>query len=773
MSDRLGLIWVRGHGSGLEGREESTVGEFGNLLLGFWWRAPLVTAQGVTAAMGSLLGGHPCTGQTPLRATVSAAAEQLGGALREVVAAGDQVQMEAVNVALKALTLEPLWHAARDNLAAFRPPPEVGSQKQPELDYLRAITDAGPAGLSLIVLALATLYSNLNRQQEGVDVFQGYLARHGSRMEPWQQAAYRSALALLLAGAAKNLPLWNVPGIIALAQAALRAVTEAKAFALAEPDFGEQNARLIVWWTSGLLNAQLPPPLGNREVALADLHCVVETVTSTPQRHADGFIFLREAYYQLALLYRRAGRKCEAQAYLELSKYDSFDKNIQLATFLSCTADGLRPAIKHVTESGEGSVFTVAGHDMSEFNYVLSKDRRYLIAIDCGSREDTASAAYNFLRNHLRARGLAEPPPLAAVFVTHSHWDHVGGHPVYRRLSPNATFYSRSNYAVEQAIAANQLPPYRWFLGKAFQSENVTSYHPDVLVESGNTLESDGLTIGGTPFQFKLIPGGGGETPDGMLVYLPEERVLFGGDFVLPYVGVPYSAQGDTDSMLAAFEWISTIRPHVILYGHELLTRFYSRWQTLQKLGPHLSWLRREVLANIFAFKTRVAIQEMNLYPPAILHPDQVEAQLPYLLAREPLINRIYHQTVGYWGPDLEGVDYLSAAEFADVFARYLGLSDRDLARLVERMVRNGDHELGGRVADWGLARFPASETLTAARRLAYLKLKEKWQTISAFKFVMYSEHVGDPTSQLDPVGGSLCDPIPPLRSTDSSGSDT
>jgi glyoxylase-like metal-dependent hydrolase (beta-lactamase superfamily II) len=726
--------------------------EFGNLLLGFWWRAPLVTVERVTAVVGNLLGGTTGNAQTPVRATTSAAVGQLGEALREVVAAGEQVQREAVNVAMQTLTLDPLRRAARDNLGLFRQPPEVGSQKQPELAYLRAITDAGPAQVSLIVLTLATLYSNLNRQQEGVEVFQGYLARYGPRMEPWQQAVYRSALALLLAGAARNLPLWNVPAIVTLAQNALRALAEAKAFAANEPDFSDQNAKLIVSWTSGLLNAQLPPPLGNRDVALADLHWVVDTITLTPEREAATFHFLRESYYQLALLYKWTGREREARCYLALSKYDSFEKDILLATLISCSTDGLRPAIKHVTERGRGSVFTVSGYDMSEFNFVISKDRRHLIAIDCGAREDTASGAHNFLGDYLRSHGFAEPPPLTAVIVTHTHWDHVGGHPVYRRLGPDATFYSRSDFAAEREVAANQLPPYRWFLGESFRAENVAAYTPDLLVESGSALEREGITIGGTQFQFKLVPGGGGETPDGMLVYLPENNVLFGGDFLLPYVGTPYVAEGNLDSMLAAFKWVTEVKPGVILYGHEPLTRFYSRWQTLQKLGPHLRWLRHEVLANIFAHQTRVAIQGMNLYPPSILQPEQAEAQLPYLLAREALINRIYHQTVGYWGPDLEGVDSLRPDEFGAIFTRYLGLSDVDLVRLIDRMVHNGDHELGGRLADWCLTCFPTNGPLTAARRRAYRKLKEKWQTIDMFKFVMYSEHIGDATIQLDPA---------------------
>src|SRR2546429_695429 len=60
----------------------------------------------------------------------------------------------------------------------------------------------------------------------------------------------------------------------------------------------------------------------------------------------------------------------------------------------------------------------------------------------------TCEAAYEALRAY--APNL---PELTTVFITHSHWDHVGGHAYFRRLNPRLKFYARNNYTEEIADA--------------------------------------------------------------------------------------------------------------------------------------------------------------------------------------------------------------------------------------------------------------------------------------------------------------------------------
>jgi len=117
---------------------------------------------------------------------------------------------------------------------------------------------------------------------------------------------------------------------------------------------------------------------------------------------------------------------------------------------------------------------------------------------------------------------------------------------------------------------------------------------------------------------------------------------------------------------------------------------------------------------------------------------------------RENVINRIYDQNVGYWQPDLQGVDYLGRADRGSVLVDYLGISERQLVRVVERMIADGNYELAATTLEWTKGRFAGSKSLDDARRLTYLKLMEKYQEFNPFKFIIYSGQIGAQVPQLE-----------------------
>jgi hypothetical protein len=137
------------------------------------------------------------------------------------------------------------------------------------------------------------------------------------------------------------------------------------------------------------------------------------------------------------------------------------------------------------------------------------------------------------------------------------------------------------------------------------------------------------------------------------------------------------------------------------------------------------------------------------LIPPALLQNPGALAQ-PYLVIRENFINRVYDQKVGYWQPDLQGMDHLSQKELASVLTYYLELSEKELAKAIEKMVSNGDHELAARMLTGALAQYPDSKELARLKEKTFLKLKEKYQEFNPFKFIIYSELIGSETPQLE-----------------------
>ncbi len=368
---------------------------------------------------------------------------------------------------------------------------------------------------------------------------------------------------------------------------------------------------------------------------------------------------------------------------------------------------------------------------------MVSDDGRQLIGIDAGTRADSAKVAYEALRAY--APNL---PELTTVFITHSHWDHVGGHKYFRVLNPRLRFYARSNYEEEITRSVNGPGNFgRQFFGERFSLDDVRSFKPDVTIDSRTDLK-----IGGT--RIELIPVHGGETHDAMFIHLPDQGVMFVGDFIMPYLGAPFVEEGDFQGLLDAIDVVVEKHPQHLLHGHEPLTRNFASATMLAQLKADLVWLREQVLTAVRRGDERAAIHQANLIPPSLLG-GQPDVYQPYLILREHVIDRLYDQNVGYWQPDLQGLDHLGRADRAELLVDYLGVSEKQLVRTVERLAADGKYELAASLLESSGSRFEHSTSVSNAKRLIYLKLMEKNQNTDPFKFIIYSGKIGEQTPQM------------------------
>ncbi len=104
-------------------------------------------------------------------------------------------------------------------------------------------------------------------------------------------------------------------------------------------------------------------------------------------------------------------------------------------------------------------------------------------------------------------------------------------------------------------------------------------------------------------------------------------------------------------------------------------------------------------------------------------------------------------------------------AERGEALVDYLGVSDMQLASAAERMVADGKHELAAAVLRWAQPRFANSARLDAVRKLAYLRLMEKYQEFNPFKFILYSGEIEEFTTQINaPLVGTTSMPAPSAR---------
>jgi hypothetical protein len=79
----------------------------------------------------------------------------------------------------------------------------------------------------------------------------------------------------------------------------------------------------------------------------------------------------------------------------------------------------------------------------------------------------------------------------------------------------------------------------------------------------------------------------------------------------------------------------------------------------------------------------------------------------------------------------------------------YLGISERQLARTVERLTADGNYELAASLLESSGSRFEHSTSVASARRLVYLKLMEKHQNKDPFKFIIYYGKISEQTPQM------------------------
>src|SRR5437016_8112743 len=590
---------------------------------------------------------------------------------------------------------------------------------RPELEYLKAVNSAAPPKDPQLLFLLMGAYANANQQAEGAEFLSARLNEFGPRLSDPQKALYLSAIGLLRAQHASSVSLLHRIGYV---KDTIAMLDQAKRLS------GGQI--FVVNWISGVVRSQLPSFFHQKQAARDDLNWCAANIAKAPDAG-----WLREVDFRLGTLVLADGDQVKAQDYLRASGYKRFEKPIVLTTpFSEDTLSGHAFAARRIAEIVPGRVYALSGFEFTEYYFVVSDDRRQLIGIDAGTRADSAKTAYEALRAY--APNL---PALTTIFVTHSHWDHIGGQTYFRGLNPKPRFYARSNYQEEIAGEINGPESIaKHFFGERFNLEDVRNFRPDATVDRPTELK-----VGGT--RIELVPVHGGETRDAMFIHLPDLGVLFVGDFIMPYIGAPFVVEGDLQGLLDAIDVVVEKNPRYMLHGHEPLTRNFSSPDMLAQLKTNLSWLRDQVLNAIRRGDTRAEIHQANLIPPGLLT-GRADALLPYLILREHVIDRLDVQTVGYWQADLEGLDHLGDSDRAELLVDYLGLSEKRLVTAAEKMAADGKYELAASLLEASAARFGRTETIAKAEQLVYLKLMEKYQNTDPFKYILYSAKIGEQT---------------------------
>jgi len=589
---------------------------------------------------------------------------------------------------------------------------------QPTIDLLEVILSYGVNTDPRITFLLVNAYLTCNQHERGIRFFEKLLNKYQNTMTEDVHAVHLSAYAVLRGTYADEV---FVLKRIAWMRKTFAILDQAQALTKAQEP--------IVHWAAGLIYAQVPFFFFKKSKAYEALNWLADRPETEPV-----FGFYREVYHFLSKLHAKDGNKKLATRYLEKSGYKNYQPKALFMGWFTSNADvGTTMAPTPVLEEVvPGEVFALVGFGFSDIYFVLSKDKAQLIAIDAGTQPFSLKAALEFLH-----QSHPELPQVTTAIITHSHWDHIGGHSFLRELNPDIKIYGRDNYqgVVDRVLRS---PSYKHFRGRDFNPDWVSSYQPDIAI----TKDTE-LNIGAT--RIDLIPVSGGETEDAMIIHLPQLEVMFVGDIVMPWYGEPWVNEGLIDGAVGAMDEVIKRNPKHILHGHYPLTMML-QLEPLKKFRQIFLWLveaARDHVRNGYSCKD---IIRLNLIPPGLQdHPD---VYLCYIASRDSIIARVVDHMVGIWREDVtgqepEGLDNITSLEYGRMLQSYLGLSTRQVSHVLRKMIDNGDNELALKFAVAAENRYGAERSIVLLKQEAGDRLRSAVQFFDPFKFTTYTEMIG------------------------------
>jgi glyoxylase-like metal-dependent hydrolase (beta-lactamase superfamily II) len=225
---------------------------------------------------------------------------------------------------------------------------------------------------------------------------------------------------------------------------------------------------------------------------------------------------------------------------------------------------------------GESALGSAANRNfISNAAFVLTQDR--VVVVDALGSPALAEE----LLAHIRR---ITPLPVKQVIVTHYHADHVYGLQALRAAGAEVIAHERADEYLQSDTAALRLKASREELFP-WIDELTRLVPPDRRLRGPVTLE-----LGGT--RFEISHAGPAHTPEDIVVWLPERRVLLVGDLV--FRGrIPFVGQADSGGWVQALDRLLAYDAAVIVPGHGSVST--SARADLQLTRDYLQHLRESM----------------------------------------------------------------------------------------------------------------------------------------------------------------------------------
>lgn len=174
--------------------------------------------------------------------------------------------------------------------------------------------------------------------------------------------------------------------------------------------------------------------------------------------------------------------------------------------------------------------------------------------------------------------------PITHVIVTHYHADHIYGLQTFQALGARIIAHREAKEYLNSETAQLRLQASRQELAPWVDAQTR-------LVEADEWLDGDKtFIIGGMEFRLKNV--GPSHTPEDLVIYLPQEKVLFAGDLVFRS-RIPYVGKADSRHWIAALETLLALDARIIVPGHGPLS--HEARKDMQLTRDYLVYLRESM----------------------------------------------------------------------------------------------------------------------------------------------------------------------------------
>ena len=273
---------------------------------------------------------------------------------------------------------------------------------------------------------------------------------------------------------------------------------------------------------------------------------------------------------------------------------------------MSAKAEGAPPLANLVMAGSQQT----AAEPITDFIF-MAKDisNAYLVTTSDGD----VLVNTGFMDNAARNKALLEPVrsgPLRRIILTQAHADHYGGVPAFRepgtQVIAERRFVSTWHYF-------NDLGPYLARRSRKLWASTIKrdtnpppppEVVPDVAVDRRYAFEQGGR-------QFELISTPGGEALDSLIVWMPNERVVFTGNLFGPvFMSIPNlcTTRGDKPRLVQRFlpslDTVRKLGADLLITGHGEPIRGAAKIRAdLDKLHAAVSFVNDATVAGMNAGK--------------------------------------------------------------------------------------------------------------------------------------------------------------------------